>query len=79
MKFFQIALFAVAAANAIRINVNEEPVDGEKKAEKAITSAEDEAVGKFAFKKADEADRMKQINITTPYEKPKSETISEEW
>ena len=77
MKFFQIALFAVAAANAIRINAD--PEDGEKKGEKAVTSAEEEAVGKFAFKKADEADRLKQINITTPYEKPKSETIQEEW
>ena len=70
MKFFQIALFAVAATNAIRINAD--PVDGEKKGEKAITSAEEESVGKFAFQKEDEAKRIGQTNVTTAYVKPKS-------
>ena len=76
-SFVKIALFAIVAANAIRIN-KDDPADSDKK-EKGITSAEEEAVGKFAFKKADEADRIKQTNITTPYVKPKSQTISEDW
>ena len=72
-SFVKIALFAIVAANAIRIN-KDDPADAEKK-EKGITSAEEESAGKFAFTKADEADRIKQINITTPYVKPKSEKI----
>ena len=70
-SFVQIALFAVVAINAIKINddtyVTEE------------TTQEEISVGKFAFKKADEADRMKQTNITTPYTKPNSEKIQEAW
>ena len=73
-SFVKIALFAIVATNAIRIN-KDDPADKEK-GDKGIVSAEEEAVGKFAFKKAGEADRISQSNnATTPYEKPKSEII----
>ena len=70
-SFVQIALFAFVAINAIKIN------DDTKVTKE--TTQEEISVGKFAFKKADEADRMKQTNITTPYTKPKSEKIQEAW
>ena len=75
-SFVKIALFAVVAVNAIKIN--DDTKDKQEKVTKETTKEEIE-VGKWAFKKADEADRIKQTNITTPYVKPKSEKISEAW
>ena len=70
-SFVKIALFAAVAVNAIKIN-------DDTKVTKPTTE-EEVKVGKFAFQKADEADRIKQTNVTTPYVKPKSEKISEAW
>ena len=63
-SFIKIALFAVVATNAIRITGD--PADNEKN-EKAITSAEEESVGKFAYKMAG------------PDTKSRSEQISHDW
>ena len=63
-SFIKIALFAVVATNAIRITGD--PADKDSK-EKSITSAEEESVGKFAYKMAG------------PDTKSRSEQISHDW
>ena len=64
-SFVKIALFAIVATNAIRISKEDAADEGGK--EKAVTSAEEESVGKFAYKMAG------------PDTKSKSEQISHDW
>ena len=64
-SFIKIALFAIVATNAIRIT--EDPADKEKPTKGEGASAEEEAVGKFAYKMAG------------PDTKSRSEQISHDW
>ena len=69
-SFVTLALFAIVATSALR--VSEEP----KKAEKSTD--EEVKVGKFAFKKAADGDRISAgNNATTPYEVPLAEKIQD--
>ena len=72
-SFVTLALIALVAVNAVRIT--EEPAGGEKK---EVQSEEEVKVGKFAFNKASEADRISQgRRVGDPYVKPLEEIVQE--
>ena len=75
-SFVNLALFAVVATSALRIN--DDGAKGDSTEKKETHTDAEVSVGKFAFKMAAEADRIGAgHNVTTKYEVPKAEKIQD--